>query len=344
MDTIVDQQQLHINLANIEVPPGCKTVVVHLPGNILLQAPAPTGNNIPAVILTVADLRKYATEYIADLKLRNNYKSGISLNDHEKRIEQFAAWVEERSEAVSAQHWRDYYAEKKEKLKPLTVRNYFRSLKPFAEWLVAKQVMIANPLAGITPPKPPKVSIHSKAIQVDAFKLMLAHTKDRRERALLLFFRDTACRRGEAQAANWEKIDWKKGEVYTTGKFGKPRTLYLTDPTATALRAYQDTLKNGEAGPIWRSERGNRRLTKSGISQVFNRIAKRVEKEIKHNPHSFRHAFGRDAVEAGISILLLKEIFDHEHIETTMIYTEVDTKAVREAHNRFSPVNNLDTD
>jgi integrase/recombinase XerC len=344
MDTIVADQQLHINLANIEVPSGCKTVVVHLPGNILLQAPAPTGGNTPTVMLAVADLRKYATEYIVDLKLRNNYKSGISLNDHDKRIEQFADWVEERSQTVAAQHWRDYYAEKKEKLKPLTVRNYFRSLKPFAEWLVKKQMMIANPLADITPPKPPKVSIRSKAIPIDAIQLMLDHVKDEREQALLLFFRDTACRLAEAQVANWENIDWEKGEVYTIGKFGKPRTLYVTTPTAAALQAYQKTLKNGDIGSMWRSERGNRRLTKSGIYQIFHRVARRVEKQIKHNPHAFRHAFGRDAVDAGISIVLLKEIFDHESIETTMIYTEVDTKAVREAHNRFSPLNNLDAD
>jgi len=332
----------HINLTEIELPPDCATIVVHLPGGIVLQVPVIAGAVATATALTVPQLRDFARRYIDDLSLRKNYKTGISLNDHAKRIEQFAAWVEQRSGTVTAQHWADYYADKKSGCKPLTARNYYRSLEPFAKWLVTKNAILVNPLANITPPSPPKTSVRSKAIAADTVQLMLDNAKNARERALVMFFRDTACRLAEAQAATWENVNWNNGEVYTVGKFGNPRTLYITGQTATALAEYQQSLMGSDNGPMWRAEKRNTALTNSGIYQVFHRLARRIEKKVKHNPHSFRHAFGRDAIAAGISLILLKDILGHEDIQSTMIYSEVDTKTIKQAHNQYSPLNRFD--
>jgi len=293
---------------------------------------------------SITQMRDFAKEYLADLRLRNDYQTGVSLRDHEKRIERFLCWVEQRSQEITSRHWCDYYVEIKNRLKPLTVRNYFRSLEPFCRWLVERQYITTNPLEGIKPPSQPKKSVHSKAISAKGVELMLNNAPAERDRALIIFFRDTACRLSEAQAMRWENINWQKGEVYTIGKFHKPRTLYITKPTAAALRKYQQTLTPEQAtnGPVWRNEKTGEVLSGSGIYQVFRRIANRVEEKVKFNPHAFRHAFGRDAVAAGISLILLKDVLGHEDIQSTMIYSEVDTETVRKAHNQFSPLNNLD--
>jgi site-specific recombinase XerD len=229
---------------------------------------------------------------------------------------------------------------------PYILRNYFRSLEPFCRWLVDQQHLYTNPLDDIAPPSPSKESVHSKAISAEGAELMIENAGSMRNRALIMFFRDTACRLSEAQAMQWQKIDWQKGEVYTIGKFHKPRTLYMTAPTKEALRKYRQSLKPKQtaAGAVWRNEKTGEGLSGSGIYQVFRRIANRVEEKLKFNPHAFRHAFGRDAIAAGISLILLKDVLGHDDIQSTMIYSEVDTETVRRAHNQFSPVNNLDAD
>jgi site-specific recombinase XerD len=84
-------------------------------------------------------------------------------------------------------------------------------------------------------------------------------------------------------------------------------------------------------------------LTYSGIYQVFHRTAERASlHNKKFNPHAWRHAFGRDATQAGMPPAILQKVLGHESITTTMIYTDPDEDIVHQAHHQYSPVNEVD--
>lgn len=51
----------------------------------------------------------------------------------------------------------------------------------------------------------------------------------------------------------------------------------------------------------------------------------------KLTPHSLRHAFGTELVEAGVDIRVIQELMMHESLQTTQIYTGVPEERKRVA-------------
>jgi len=135
----------------------------------------------------------------------------------------------------------------------------------------------------------------------------------------------------------WRKIDLEKGKAYVIGKGGKDRTLRFKPSTAQVLRKYRNTLKEDQkTGSVWYGKQGA--LTYSGIYQIFRRTATRTSLwNKKFNPHAWRHAFGRDATEAGMPTAILQKVLGHESINTTEIYVEADEEAIHRAHHQYSP-------
>lgn len=72
--------------------------------------------------------------------------------------------------------------------------------------------------------------------------MMIDQAETIRNRAIFIFFRDTACRGSEAAAMRWEDVDLDEGKAYVVGKNGKLRTLRFKPPTAQVLREYRATL------------------------------------------------------------------------------------------------------
>lgn len=190
---------------------------------------------------------------ISYTEVNKNLKD-TSITGYKSRTGLFNQWLEENSiQSVSMHHWRDYYAHlKRSKLSDTTVRNYFRDLNGFAVWLVQLGHLPSNPLDGITPRSAIKKSVHEKAIPKKDINIMIEHAMTVRDRAVFIFFRDTACRGTEAAAMLWEKVDFDQGKAYVIGKGGKLRTLRFKPSTAQVLREYRDTLKEDQkTGPVW---------------------------------------------------------------------------------------------
>jgi integrase/recombinase XerD len=248
-------------------------------------------------------------------------------------------WLQENNiHNVSMGHWREYYAHlKRSNLSDTTVRNYFRDLNGFAAWLVRNGHLPYNPLNDITPPSASKNSIHTKAIPREDINIKIEHAENIRDQAIFIFFRDAACRGSEAVVMRWGNVDLDQGKAYVIRKGGKDRTLRFKPSTAQVLREYRNTLKEEQkSGSVWHGKQGA--LTYSGIYQIFRRTATRTSlRNKKFNPHAWRHAFGRDATEAGMPTAILQKVLGHESINTTEIYVEADEEAIHRAHHQYSP-------
>lgn len=301
------------------------------------------GHEQETVVLALAQLKSLRTQFLDHIDVDKNLKAS-SITGFKSRTQLFLKWLEENQiQQVSMSHWRDYYAHlKRGQLSDTTVRNYFRDLSGFAAWLVQTGHLPYNPLDGITPPSATKVSVYTKAIPRTDIDIMIDQAETIRDRAIFIFFRDTACRGSEAAAMRWENVDLDEGKAYVVGKGGKLRTLRFKPPTAQVLREYRATLQAcQQVGPVWWGKQGA--LTYSGIYQVFHRTAERASlHNKKFNPHAWRHAFGRDATQAGMPTAILQKVLGHESITTTMIYTDPDEEIVHQAHHQYSPVNEVD--
>lgn len=106
-------------------------------------------------------------------------------------------------------------------------------------------------------------------------------------------------------------------DIYTKG--GKVRRLFI--PKKLRIEATAWFKKEGlTSGYIFLNRKGNR-ITTRGIGQQLKIFAKRYGLNPKViYPHSFRHRYAKNFLEAFNNLALLADLMGHESIETTRIY------------------------
>lgn len=279
-------------------------------------------------------------ELLTDLKVKQNRKPN-TIKTYRKRVGQFLTWLDKHPEhnIQAEKSWVAYYASLVERdLSPYTLVGHYNVLRPFARWLAEQgYILDSQPLIGIEPPRP-NGKTPPKAITKGHIEKMLAQADTARDKAILLFFRDTGARAMEAIGLTWGQIDIDGGTAQALGKGGQYRPLFFTPATAAALRQYKAGLsKLRPESPFLRGRKGP--LDYDGLYKIFKRLATAagLDSEI-FSPHSWRHAFGRDTTLNGIPTAQLQDLMGHKSIGTTKIYIQFDQTDLKLAHAKFSPL------
>jgi len=130
----------------------------------------------------------------------------------------------------------------------------------------------------------------------------------------------------EVLALELEDVQLAEGQMRVHGKGNKQRLVPLPPEILEVLRNYlrlERPLTNAPA--LFVSLKGRQRgqpLTAAGLRSLFRHH--RMRSQVRHaNPHRFRHSFGRDMVQAGMSLPALQQLMGHAQISTTMLYVEL---------------------
>jgi site-specific recombinase XerD len=185
-----------------------------------------------------------------------------------------------------------------------TVRTRWRGLRRFTSWLVAEEILKADPLAGITvdTPEPPLVPILT-----DEELGALLHTckgKDfraRRDEVVIRLLLDTGLRVSELVGIDTKDLDLDAESVTVTGKGGRMRSAYFSAKTGLVLDRYLRARRGhryaSEAGLLL-GERG--RLTTDAIRERLKVRAEQAGLDPAGiHPHRFRHSWASDWLLAG---------------------------------------------
>jgi integrase/recombinase XerD len=129
------------------------------------------------------------------------------------------------------------------------------------------------------------------------------------------------------------------GYIRCLGKGNKERVVPIG---SKALEALQKYLSSGRERLHPRGDylmvnyRGGK-LTRDGVRRIIQKIAKSagIQKDI--SPHTLRHCFATHLLERGADLRVLQEMLGHADISTTQIYTHVNSKRLKEVHQRFHP-------
>ena len=183
--------------------------------------------------------------------------------------------------------------------------NQFRALQQFFKWLSAEdpERPLPNPMAGLRPPK-----VDEKIVPVftdSELAALLATCKGggyaaRRDRAMLIMFRDTGIRLSELAGLATADVRLKAREADVTGKGGKQRTVKFGYDTAQALDRYlRERARHRMAGrpALWLGSRSGGPMTPSGVYQMVCRRGEQAGVEV--NPHKFRHSFSHSWLDKG---------------------------------------------
>lgn len=134
---------------------------------------------------------------------------------------------------------------------------------------------------------------------------------------IIRFMAATGVRVGELVAFQVEDVKAGLKDIYSKGN--KMRRVYI--PTGLKNMALEWLAgQNRSRGALFLNRFGNP-ITVSGIRERLKAFAARYDlpSDVMY-PHSFRHRFAKNFIEAGGDISRLSDLLGHESIETTRIY------------------------
>lgn len=226
-------------------------------------------------------------------------------------------------------------------LSPGTIRDYHAIIYTVLEQAYKEMIIKYNPAKRVTLPKKKRVR-ESKALQPEQLKAVLAALEGEPLpfRALITFFISTGCRRGEALALTWDKVDFVRREVLInqsmiylpeTGiqsgptKTDNSRRVALPDETIELLRKLwaeqaKDRLRLGDLWedsnlvfPRWNGKPMNPGNVNLELTAFCDRHG------LPHiNPHLFRHSAASVLLSNGVDVLTVAGMLGHSDVSTTL--------------------------
>lgn len=226
-------------------------------------------------------------------------------------------------------------------LSPGTIRDYHAIIYTVLEQAYKEMIIKYNPAKRVTLPKKKRVR-ESKALQPEQLKAVLAALEGEPLpfRALITFFISTGCRRGEALALTWDKVDFVRREVLInqsmiylpeTGiqsgptKTDNSRRVALPDETIDLLRKLwaeqaKDRLRLGD---LWEDNNlvfprwNGRPMNPGNVNLELTAFCDRHG--LPHiNPHLFRHSAASVLLSNGVDVLTVAGMLGHSDVSTTL--------------------------
>ena len=129
------------------------------------------------------------------------------------------------------------------------------------------------------------------------------------------------------------------GYIRCLGKGNKERVVPIGSEALAAVQEYVESgrpLLHPEDDHLLVNYRGGK-LTRDGVLKIIRKIAKSAGISKRISPHTLRHCFATHLLERGADLRSLQEMLGHADIATTQIYTHVNSKRLRNIHQKFHP-------
>ena len=229
-----------------------------------------------------------------------------------------------------------------------TVNCYLRSLRIFYSWLVAEEILEANPFNNVKIPQPPvKVIPAFSGSQIE--QLLKAINKKTatgyRDFAVILTLLDTGMRISELCGLKMEKLQLEDGMAMVLGKGNKERMIPLGKQLQGVLWHYIERCRPEPATTkcsyVFLTQAG-KPLTRGRAQKMMTLYGQKAKLAgIRCSPHTLRHTAAISFLRNGGDVFSLQRMLGHANLEMTRRYCEIASTDVKRAHSIASPVDNL---
>ncbi len=309
-----------------------------------------------------------------------NYKSAEGLSDRtiDSYKRQLEKWLEYQGDSIVAKiksgeltqylHWlqAEYvphsFGEKKERLSPKTVRNFWVTLSAFFTW-ATREFKIANPMKDVPAPKfkvapvDPftqeevqallKACMYSKEVQPSNRRnFVMRLPTGSRDQAIIMVLVDTGLRANELCSLLIGDVDLKTGKIGIKhgdeggAKGGKGRIVYLGKASRRTLWRYLADREDGDDPDSFLfMARDNRPYNPSSLRQLIQGIAEKANVKNAY-PHRFRHTFAITYLRSGGDVFTLQALLGHSSLDMVRRYARIADLDVEKAHRKASPADN----
>ena len=165
-----------------------------------------------------------------------------------------------------------------------------------------------------------------------------------RDVCLLELLYATGCRVSEVSDLLLANVHLDDGFCLVEGKGSKQRMVPIGTRAIAAIKNYlaegrPDLL--GERDPqqaVWLLlSRTGKRLRREAVWELVKRYALRADIDPEVSPHTLRHSFATHMLSGGADLRQIQELLGHASIQTTQIYTSVDSSRLKRIHKEFHP-------
>ncbi|MCA9193670.1 MAG: site-specific tyrosine recombinase XerD [Planctomycetales bacterium] len=236
---------------------------------------------------------------------------------------------------------------KSEKLAPTSISRAIVSTRMFFKYLQLEGVVQDNPSELIETQKMwlrvPK-ALTPAAVErfLDAPKKYDAYCE--RDRAILELLYATGCRVSEVSTLLLKNVHLDEGYCQVEGKGSKQRIVPIGRRAITCIEHYLEVSRPKlierrptEACSWLIVSRSGRRLRREAIWELVKRYALRADIDPEVSPHTLRHSFATHMLAGGADLRQIQELLGHASIQTTQIYTQVDSSRLKRIHQQFHP-------
>jgi len=171
-----------------------------------------------------------------------------------------------------------------------------------------------------------------ESLDVEEVAAFLADLGTYRDRAVALLMLLGGLRSAEVRSLKLADVDMGLHRLRVTGKGGRERVVPVDKAFFAELAAYLRAERpKGCATPecfvVLRGPTSGKAMTEAGMRRIF-RTHRARSGAVRVRPHRLRHTYGTELAEAGIDLLVLRELMGHASPETTAGYVHLSPEAV----------------
>ena len=214
-------------------------------------------------------------------------------------------------------------------------------VKSFYNYLLINDKIEQSPTELISAPKrtrhlPDVLTVEEVESIINSIPLDTA--KGKRDRAMLELLYSCGLRVSELTALRLSDLFFGEGYIRVVGKGNKQRLVPISNLARERIMLYMDErqAKDSKNRDILFLNNRGKALSRVMVFYVIRDAVERAGIDKTVSPHIFRHSFATHLLAGGASIRQVQEMLGHESIETTEIYTHLDTSRLRETIEKIS--------
>lgn len=213
------------------------------------------------------------------------------------------------------------------------------SLRSFFKYLQLQKIREDNPILLITPSK--KKTKLPQIISQEEVDMLLGSIDSRTDlgyRDRTLFELIYSCGLRISEACDLEVADYQNHTLRVLGKRNKMRILPIGQIAEEYLKKYLGDIRPRLVGMRLSSKalfvgRRGKKLTRQGVYKRFTEYCKMCNLDAK--VHTLRHSFATHLLEGGADLRSVQELLGHADIQTTQIYTHLETSQLQHTYEAF---------
>ena len=154
-----------------------------------------------------------------------------------------------------------------------------------------------------------------------------------RDYCILTLFLNCGLRISELVGLN--KTDVRGDQLRVLGKGNKERVLFLNDACQRALADWmteRDAMTLVDQNALFVTLQNRRRITRAAVHKLVKKhLADAGLDSSQYSARKLRHTAATLMLQNGVDVRTLQEVLGHDHLNTTQIYTHVDSDELRVA-------------